>query len=590
VLAVLALAAAGCGPAKSGVRGVLIVTLDTTRRDRLSCYGDGAIETPAIDALARRGARFECAVSPVPLTLPSHTTILSGVLPPGHQVFENGHYHVGPRLPLLASALAERGFVTGAFVGAMVLGKEYGLDRGFATYDDAIEVGKDRLIAERKGDVVTDRALAWLGARLQHDDGFFLWVHLFDPHQPHEPPEPFRTRYAKDLYRGEIAFCDAQVGRLIAALEQAHRLESTLVVVTADHGESLGEHGEDSHGLFVYDATALVPLVIAGPGVRAGSTIPGQVSLADVAPTVLSCCGLEPPAGLSGSSLCPLLEGGTRDALEARPAYLETRYCALHFGWAPLVGIRTEAFKFIAAPRPELYDLRADPGESENLCERRPDVVAAMRRALAEVERDAARVDGGTTELRMTTEMRGRMQALGYVASGTSAPAPSGPARKDPKDMVAVYHRLNRLPGYEKVGRLAERIAESRLVLREDPENPSALEHLGVSLAVCGRFDEAVEPLSRALDRGEETLEVRYRLGVSYFQLGDDVRAQPQLERCLVLDPSEPIAYRYLGLIADRAGDTSAAIARYRKFLELYRGDPKWSSNIEQRLKQIEGG
>ncbi len=367
--AALALAAGGCardGAARPGAN-VLLVTLDTVRADRVGCYG-GAVATPALDRLAREGVRFAQASSPAPLTLPAHASLLSGLLPPAHGLRNNGAGAFPADRPTLATALAARGYRTAAFLGAFVLDRRFGLDRGFATYDDEIERGPDTapsLEAERRGDQVVDRALAWLERPGENDQPFFLWVHLYDAHAPYAPPAPFRERHAGRPYDGEVAFADAQVGRLLAALDRLGLAGDTVVAVAADHGEALGEHGELTHGFFLYEPTLHVPLLLRAPGnFRGGTVVETPVGLADLGPTLSGLVegglAVAAPEGLAGRDLSAALLAGEEPP--AADLYAETHYPEV-FGWSRLAALRRREVKYVDAPRPELYDLRRDPGE-----------------------------------------------------------------------------------------------------------------------------------------------------------------------------------------------------------------------------------
>jgi arylsulfatase A-like enzyme len=373
LLASLALAGSACRtPMPEPAASVLLVTIDTLRADRVGAYGAGPGRTPQIDALAAQGLVLEDAWAPVPLTLPSHATILSGLEPPHHGVHDNGAY-VFPNEPAtLATVLAGRGYATGAFVGAYVLDRRFGLARGFAHYDDRIErnaQGASVLESERRGGEVAAAAEAWIGAQTKP---FFAWVHFYDPHAPYDPPSPQREAFAGRAYEGEVAYADASFGRVLAAA-RARAGERLLVAVTADHGEGLGEHGERTHGFFVYGATLRVPLVLAGPGFPPGERRRGIARSADILPTLLARLAVPPPPRLDGV-----------DLLGARPneAYAESLYPQT-LGWAPLRALRVGSLRYVDAPRPELYDLADDPGETRNRLAERSQEAERLRAALA---------------------------------------------------------------------------------------------------------------------------------------------------------------------------------------------------------------
>ena len=343
-------------------QNVLFVTVDTLRADRLPAYGETGVRTPTLDALAARGTVFERCMSATPLTLPSHTTIFSGTLPLHHGVRDNGAFTVPKDLPLLPELYQSRGYATGAFVAAFVLDSRWKLNRGFDYYFDQFDTRKANLVSigdiERPASEVVDAALGWLEKRDQKKP-FFLWVHLFDPHAPYEPPPPFAEEYADRPYLGEIAYVDSQLARLTAFLDAQGLSGRTAVVLTGDHGESLGDHGEEGHGFFVYQEALHVPFLLVAPGAAKPQRRSEVVSLADVMPTLVELSDMPLPAGVQGRSLVPLLSG--RGRTEPRPAYSETHYPRLHFGWSELTAIQDGRYKLIESPDPELYDLEADP-------------------------------------------------------------------------------------------------------------------------------------------------------------------------------------------------------------------------------------
>src|SRR5512139_3520064 len=356
---------AGRRPPPAAVN-VVVVTLDTLRADRLGCYGFRRVETPNIDAVAAEGVLFEQATSTVPLTLPSHASIFTGLIPPNHGVRDNGGFFVEEKLTTLAERMKQGGWTTGAFVGAWVLDSKWGIGQGFDHYSDRFDLSKYKVVnlgtVQKKGDEVMDLALAWLETVKQRR--FFAWIHLYDPHTPYEPPEPFRSRYPGQPYVGEVAYTDQVVGRLVAWLKGAGVWDRTLLVLLADHGESLGEHGENAHTFFVYDATQHVPLIVRTPWGNRGRNR-SQVSTVDVMPTVLDLVGLPPQPKIDGRSLARLVLHPAGSAPEL--AYSETYFPRFHYGWQHLRAVRDGKWKYIEAPTPELYDVQQDPGETKNL-------------------------------------------------------------------------------------------------------------------------------------------------------------------------------------------------------------------------------
>ena len=353
-------------PAALRHANVLLVTIDTLRADRVGAYGSRAGLTPTLDRLAAEGVRIDRAYAHVPLTLPSHTTLMTGALPFTNGVRDNGSFRFDGQRPTLATALKGAGYRTGAFVASFVLDARFGLNAGFDDYDDrngSRSAGGDLAVLERRADDMVDAALAWIGPASPAATPWFAWLHLYDPHDPYDPPEPFKSRLAGDAYGGEVAFADAQIGRALQTLRERGQLDRTLVVVAADHGESLGEHQERTHGLFVYDATTRVPLLLWAPAALAPAVVRGPVGLVDVMPTVLDLVGV-PRCPATGAVSWPAARG---QPVEDRDVYLEALNANLTRHWAPLTALVAGTMKFIDLPEAELYDLAADPGETRNL-------------------------------------------------------------------------------------------------------------------------------------------------------------------------------------------------------------------------------
>jgi arylsulfatase A-like enzyme len=439
LVSVLALTSGSCAFAEKPPtpQGILIVTLDTTRADYLSAYGAGRTLTPHLDRLAAEGVVFEQAATVAPLTLPAHSSLFTGLLPPRHGVRDNA----GPldaRHQTLAAMLRGRGFDTAAFVGSVVLGASRGLAAGFDLYQDGLKTGRPLSAGlQRPADHVVDEAVAWLEGR--NDRPFLLWVHLYDPHAPYDPPEPFRTAYRDDLYAGEIAFVDEQIGRLLDVLDRRRLIDRTAVVVAADHGESLNEHREIGHGFFIYESVIRVPLIVRTAGV-APRRVPGLVRIVDVMPTLLQLAGT-PAADLDGVNLLDVMTGAA-PSLELE-AYAES-LTPERFGWSPLRSLRAGRFKLIDAPRPELYDLETDPAERHNLHASLPGVAAAMSRRLSTLMQDIPPVPGAGDAPRPTAEMLAQLRALGYVATAETTPSRGAGSLLDPKDHIDDYNALVR--------------------------------------------------------------------------------------------------------------------------------------------------
>lgn len=488
---------------------LLLVTIDTLRADRIEAYGYAAADTPHIDSLAAEGVLFESAFSHSPVTLSSHATLLTGRLPFQHGVRSNSLYQLPEDETTLAEILREAGYRTAAFISAAALDARFQLTQGFSVYDD--EVGALRggqLIAERSASEVMDRAIAWL--RKAEDDPFFLWVHLFDPHHPYAPPEPYLSRFTSSPYDGEVAYCDQEIGRLLDELKRMGRKERTLIVLTSDHGESLGEHGEETHGIFVYDSTLKVPLIMSGPGIPKGARDErSPVGLVDVLPTVLDRLGLSTEAALSG-----------RDLFRSEPAeflYAETYLPRDFYNWSPLRALRSEGYKFIQAPRPELYDLHSDPLETQNLVAER---ARTTRQIASRLESLLASSESSESTYDPDELLLSRLRSLGYV--GMDAPVENdGDAHlPDPKDKIGIVKALDEAIAYFGSGRYE--LAERKLgeILKSDPENFLATTYLADTLFELSRNEEAIEAYREAIDKGRDTAYYHFRLGILQERLG----------------------------------------------------------------------
>jgi arylsulfatase A-like enzyme len=366
---------------------VILVTIDTLRSDRVSSYGSDLVDTPNIDGFASEGVLFSNAASTVPFTLPAHSSILTGLYPPGHGVRENVGYTLDPSIPTLAEVLSDGGWNTAGFVSAFVLDGRWGIDRGFDHYFDDFDLADfdtpNLGSVQRSGDVTIAEAVRWLDGRSQ-DDPFFLWLHLYDPHDPYTPPEPFKSQYPNRPYDGEVAYTDSLIGEFRQALEERGLLASSLVILTADHGEGLGDHGEGQHGFFVYDTTIHVSLIVRPPtAADGGRVVDSAVSHVDIFPTILDAVGLSAPKRVHGQSLLPVIAGENVEL--NRGVYSESLYPLLHYGWAPLRAVRTDNRKLISAPRPEVFDVIADPREERDLSLEQPGVTEELENRLAEL-------------------------------------------------------------------------------------------------------------------------------------------------------------------------------------------------------------
>lgn len=495
--------ASGFGLGASGsAKGLnlLVVTLDTTRADHVGCYGFQAAQTPTLDALAARGLRFTQAVSAVPVTLPSHATIFTGYDPPAHGVRNNTEYRLAASQQTLAERLRAAGYDTAAFVSAFVLDARFGLDQGFNVYDDRVEAAQSAAFAqgnnERRADQVTDAALAWL--KRERRAPFFAWVHYYDAHATYRPPAPYDARFKDQPYDGEIAFVDAQLGRLLRALDELRLRERTLVVVLADHGESLGEHGETTHGVFIYEAVLRVPLILAGPAavVPKPAVIDGLVATVDMTPTLLDLLGVAARDAFDGLNLVRAKPD------RRRVVYMESLLPYLDYGWAPLFGVRRAQDKYVLAPRPEYYDLQADPREQSNGHDQAKGEQLQARRRLAEIMRAAlerqpalAAPSGNAQD----AEVAERLRALGYVGgAGPEAagrPADAAARLEDPKDMIAVAVAVVDANARLMAGRPQDALSLALDASRRSPRDRTVLQLLGKIYLRLGRLKEAEKAL-----------------------------------------------------------------------------------------------
>jgi len=554
VAAVLLARRSGVAPAwlgGGGPRNLLVVTLDTTRADRVGSYGHAPARTPRFDALAARGLRFERAATVVPLTLPAHSSLFTGTFPGRHGVRDNGGYYLGDEQQTLAELLRARGYRTGGFVSAFVLDSRWGIAQGFERYFDEFDLAKFEQQAgmdaiQRPGNETVDEALRWLGA--ERGRPFFAWVHLYDAHTPYAAPRAYTAAFPRTLegaYDGEIAFADAQLGRLLDALERDGRLASTVVAVLADHGEMLGEKHELTHGFFVYDASVRIPAAIAGPGLSP-RVVPDQVRIVDVMPTLLELLAVPSPPQVQGASLLPLLRGERLNLT----ALSESWFPRFHYGWSELVAIQDERFKLIRAPRRELYDLQRDPRETQDLAGSDPGRVATLERALDAML--AASEASGRPKAPETVdaETAERLEALGYVGGSVSARHLEERPRGDPKDKIQLYNLLKQASTASAAGRFDEAIAKARQALAEDPEILEGHMLLGNFLVRASRPAEAIAAYRRALALDPEHRESIFRLALAYKEEGRLADARTGFERARSLDPQNG---RVLWQLADIA-------------------------------------
>ncbi|MGH9432567.1 MAG: sulfatase-like hydrolase/transferase [Terriglobia bacterium] len=526
---------------------VVLITLDTTRADHLSCYRPRGAKTPHLDALAARGVRFAHATAQVPLTLPSHACIMTGAYPEVNGLRDMGGFILAKSHPTIASVTQAAGYQTAAFVGSRVLSRAFGLANGFETYDDNMaEVTGEGVLpgnyAERRASVVTDLALGWL--RQHGQKRFFLWAHYYDPHAPYDPPQPYKHLYAQDLYSGEIAYMDEQVGRLLDGIKQEGLDSRTLIAVIGDHGESLGEHGEMTHGIFLYDATMHVPFIMAGPAVPSGKVIDEEVRSIDVMPTILGFLHLSPGKEAEGVSLWPLIDHGYK--VGSGYAYMETLYPRTYMGWSELRSMRTDTWKFILAPHPELYNLDHDPEEHTNVIARFPTVAGELDKGVWQVT-GLKSPQQELTSSPVDPQTRQALESLGYVNAGAPRVIELGTEAPDPKDRIGMLKVLSETEQalnqhqYARAARLMQR------GLKMDPTNPLAHVYLATAYEGMGDYQRAIHVYQQALSMKLETDEIDARIGKDYLRLHQLPQAIQAMSRANQINPTRLDNLRNLG-------------------------------------------
>ena len=506
---------------------VIVITLDTTRADRLPSYGCKDLETPTLDAFAARGVRFENCYAQTPLTLPSHTTLMTGTLPLFHGIRDNGGFFVPQGLKTMAELFKDKGYETGAFIAAYVLDSKWGLNQGFDTYFDKFDLSKFKRISlgtvQRPANEILDQAVPWLEER--KDKKFFAWLHLYDPHSPYEPPPPYDKLYADHPYLGEIAFADSQLARLWQFLESNDLLKKTFIVFAGDHGESLGEHEEQSHGFFVYQAAIHVPLIIVTPFPKLQGVISPEVTgLVDVLPTVCDMAGLPVPAEVQGQSLLPTFFGRRRKNTPL--AYSETYYPRFHYGWSDLKTVQDGRYKLILAPVPELYDVVADPGEKKNLVYLEKKVYESLNaKAEAFISR-ASRNAYETDYSKVDEETREKLSALGYVGSFADPAKLKGKKLANPKEKITVFNQLSQAREMGLNDKPDEAIRIIQGIIASDPDITDAYFAVGNILFQEQKYKEAIDSFKQVLGRKPDDSFAAINIALSYEGMGDFAEAE----------------------------------------------------------------
>jgi len=558
-----------------GAPNVVVITIDTLRADHLGCYGYKQIRTPHIDALAADATRFERAYTAVPVTLPSHTVMFTGTYPMLSGMHDFAANKLNPTQPTLASVLKEHGYATAAVIGSAVLDSRFGLNRGFDFYYDHFDFNRlqesNLEEMERPGNLVADVTLDWLSKN--YSKKFFLWMHLYDPHYPYRPPAPYSEKYKASPYDGEIAFADTQVGRLIRFLKSKDLYANTLIVLSGDHGESLGEHGEKTHGFFIYNATLHVPLIIhlpSGhpPGAASRRIVPDLVSLADLMPTVLQALKVNVPSQVQGRNLLLLMK--KVEPVEARSLYAETFLPRLHFNWSELRGAETANYHFIDAPKPELYDLAKDPGETQNLYPEKKAVAEEMRARLAAMIRQYSAGQELAEKTGLDPALMERLKSLGYAGfSGGGSPSITDRALPDPKDRVQVYELISGAIAQSQHGDYPDSTEKLNLALKTEPDSVPVRYLLGLNYYRMHDFSNAVAQLERVLQLSPEYALAAFQLGMAYARAGDFDHAIQALKRALELDATNFSAAYNLGIVYQQKQMVTEAMAAFRQSLGI---------------------
>lgn len=546
-------------------RRILLITLDTTRADRLGCYGYAKAKTPNLDALARDGIRFANAYAQVPLTLPSHCSIMTGTDPLYHQVHNNGFDALDPDIPTLASILKKSGFQTAAFVASFTLDSRFGIAQGFDVYDDNFQ--EDEILknfrSERKAEKVFEALSSWLDGNGTRP--FFCWAHFYDPHLPYDPPSPFREEFSDRKYDGEIAYVDFFIGKILDKLRAKNLLEGTLIVVAGDHGEALGERKEIDHGLFLYDDTLRVPLIFYSPKeLPGGRVVSPRVRLKDIMPTILEMRKISAPNSIQGTSLLPFLKGRQKKDL---PVYIETYYPRDNFGWSELRGLIDGPWKIILAPRPELYDLKNDPREENNLYQKKAAVSRELTEKFRKVVKESSRKTNAPRRT-MTPEEEERLKALGYVGSRS----PNEPLPKnlpDPKDKIEDYLLYFRGNLLETEGHFENAAECYREVLRLNPDTPWNFVNLGFLYMKMNRTNQAIELLEQARSKFPASLVILTRLMSFYLRAERWEKAISAGEAILAIQPRHFETLFLSGSAYAKTGKWAEALRYYQMALEV---------------------
>ena len=620
---------------RKGIRNVLLISIDTCRADYLSCYGYPDRTTPNIDALAKESLLFENAITPIPLTLPAHTSMLTGTIPPYHGVHDNDYYKVSPSNETIAEVLHHRGFSTAGIISAFVLDSRFGLDQGFDSYNDRFEEELDSVsIAQRRGGEATRFALEWLDKNKSKK--FFMFLHYFDPHWPYEPPEPFDSVFADNLYAGEIAYTDYCVGLVIRKLKSLGLYDSTLIVITGDHGEMLGEHGEQTHGYFVYESAVKVPLIVKIPKGPKGKRIYDMVGLIDIIPTIYNCLQMPIPAHIQGVDLSGYFTG-TGGAYEDRYLYCESLY-PTKYGGNSLLAVTNNHWKYIQTTRPELYNLDEDPQETNNLFSERPKQAHLLKEHLKSILEKNLYQTRKDTALILDSEAQKRLQSLGYVTSiKVDESFTFDQSKEDPKDLIdfhlanATADGLIAMQEYDEAKSICNKMLEERphfvethrylgIIAFQEEDMPTAVNHyskyldyiasqqeagliqvdprierayvdLGQAFLRLEKFEQAMVHFNQVLQFSPDNPRLYYRIGNALNNVAKFKEALEHYNKALTIDPNSPQVHSNLGAVLLKMGKFDAAVASFKHALRLEPELGEARSNLkvaEEKKKELE--
>jgi arylsulfatase A-like enzyme/Tfp pilus assembly protein PilF len=566
---------------------LILIIIDTLRADHLGCYGYDNVETPAIDDLARKGFLFSHAYCQVPITFPSHVSIFTSTYPFYHGAKDNGRYIIDDGFITLAELLKQNDYSTAAFIGAFPLDSRFGLHQGFELYDDFInrkdQETKRLVFAERKAADVLEPALEWL--REKHRQKFFLWLHFFDPHNPYSPPEPFRSKYKNSPYDGEIAYVDSIIKNLFVEMEKLKIDRNTIIVLTSDHGEGLGEHEEDTHGLLLYNSTLHIPLIIKVPQFSAmPAVIPNLVRSIDIMPTILDLLKIKKPeTQIQGKSLLPLMLH-KEQMNKTEFSYFETYYPQLNYNWSALSGIMNLEWKLILGPKPELYHLKDDPLELINVYHKEKDKFRELREVMEmTIAKNTPSIKADVHQMELDAETRKKLKSLGYMASTSENKGQN----INPRDMMGLLKMIDQAASLYRSGDYHEAINAFEKILIKDSDNIESLVYLGSCYQEINNLEKALDSFSRSLMIDAKNSSVVYKLSRCYFLKGDFNKAEDGFKKVIELERNNNLAMFHIGFIAHFRGNIQEALRWFKQGLIIDERDVDCRNNMANCLLEM---